>query len=127
MSQFSQRGGRRLALAAGILSVWALTACASGYDDYRGHRGAYGDRGQAQDRQEAARQAYERDLERRVEAALNADPRTKIHGLKVTSQGNGAVLISGSPANGVIGRDMALRAASRVPGVRSVANNMTVN
>ncbi len=74
-----------------------------------------------------ARQAYERDLERRVAAALDADPRTKIHGLQVTAQGDGVVQISGSPANGVLERDLALRAASRVPGVRSVANNMTVN
>ena len=67
------------------------------------------------------------DLERRVAAVLDADPRTKINGLKVTSQGDGVVMISGSPANGIMGRDLALRAASRVPGVRSVANNMTMN
>lgn len=125
MLECLQRPGRVVYLVVGVLSAWALAACAGGPDGYRGDY--YGDRGHAQERQEMARQAYERDLERRVAAVLDADPRTKIHGLKVTSQGDGVVMISGSPANGIIGRDLALRAASRVPGVRSVANNMTMN
>lgn len=130
MQRYSGYLGQGWKLLMAALSVASLAACAAGYgggyqDGYRG--GYYGDRGHAQERQEVARQAYERDLERRVAAVLDADPRTKINGLKVTSQGDGVVMISGSPANGIMGRDLALRAASRVPGVRSVANNMTMN
>lgn len=144
MSQASQHGRRRLAWGVVLASAWALTACAGGYGGWhdggyggpgdrgsdravRGGYSGYSEGGRAQERQEVARQAYERDLERRVTAALDADPRTRIESLKVTSVGNGVVKINGSPVNGVIGRDLALRAASRVPGVRSVLNDMTMN
>lgn len=123
-------------LAAGVLSAWMLAACGGGYGGgyYGGgynsggyYGGGRGDSGQADQRREAARQGYQADLERRVAAALNADPRTKIYDLKVTAQGDGVVVISGTPANGFMGRDMALRVASRVPGVRSVGSNLTMN
>lgn len=129
MVDFLQRSRRSLVVVAGALMACTLTACAAGPDGYRGgyYGNGHGDRDQAQERHEVRRQVYERDLERRVAAALDADPRTRIEGLKVTAQGDGIVMISGTPANGIIGRDMALRAATRVPGVRSVANNMTLN
>lgn len=129
MQRYSGRGSQGWKLLLAMLSVTSLAACAAGYGGgyQEGHRGGWGDRGHAQERQEVARQAYERDLERRVAAALDADPRTRIGDLKVTSQGDGVVMISGSPVNGIMGRDLALRAAARVPGVRSVANNMTMN
>lgn len=130
MQQYSRHGSRGWKLLMAALSVTSLAACAAGYGGgyQEGYRGGYhGDRGHAQERQEVARQAYERDLERRVAAALNADPRTRIGDLKVTALGDGVVMISGSPVNGIMGRDLALRAAARVPGVRSVSNNMTMN
>lgn len=123
---------RRLLVMAGVFSFAVLSGCAAGYGGGGGY-GGYGaydgrDRGDSRAaRQEAQRQAYERDLERRVTAALEADPRTKIYSLAVTSQGDGVVMISGTPAQGIIGRDLALRVAARVPGVRSVANNMVLN
>lgn len=129
MVEFLQHSQRGLVVVAGALMACTLTACAAGPDGYRGgyYGNGYGDRDHAQERREVGRQVYERDLERRVAAALDADPRTRIEGLKVTAQGDGIVMISGTPVHGIVGRDMALRAAARVPGVRSVANNMTMN
>lgn len=126
MQRYSVCGSQGWKLLLAMLSVTSLAACAVGYGG--GYQeGYYGGRDHAQERHELARQARERDLERRVSAALEADPRTKIYSLKVTSQGDGAIVISGTPANGFIGRDMALRVASRVPGVRSVASSMTMD
>lgn len=49
------------------------------------------------------------------------------HGLTVHSQGNGVIVIGGTPANGPAGRDLALRIAKGVWGVRTVVNNMVMN
>lgn len=111
-----------LLVPTGVLAVTMMAGCAGGgygRGDNFGPVPGY-------DR-ETARQAHEQDLERRVMAALSADPRVGAADLKVQSQGDGVVMISGSPANGIAGRTLALRIAQQVPGVRSVINNMTMN
>lgn len=76
---------------------------------------------------EAARQVQEQNIVDRVTAALRADPRVGAQGLTVHSQGDGVIVINGSPANGPAGRDLALRIAKGVWGVRTVVNNMVMN
>ena len=112
---------RWMAVSAAALAAAALTAgCAGGgYDD--GYEGAgYGSSGGPMSNREAARQAHEQRLEDRVMAALRADPRVGAQGLRVTSEGDGTVMISGTPANGIEGRTLALR-------IGKVVNNMTMN
>lgn len=106
-----------VSLAAGAL----LTGCAGGYDGWNAP--ATG----SMSPQSAARMSRWQDLERRVMAALSADPRVGAHGLKAEVQSEGVVTISGTPANGTGGRDLALQIARSVPGVRQVVNNMVMN
>ena len=106
-----------LSLAAGTL----LTGCAGGYDGWNSPSTG------SMSPQSAARMSRWQDLERRVMAALSADPRVGAHGLKAEVQSEGVVTISGTPANGTGGRDLALQIARSVPGVRQVVNNMLMN
>lgn len=118
MTRPASRLHRPLA-AASLFATLLLAGCAGSYGNYEGS-GPMSNR-------EAARMAQEQDLERRVMAALQADPRVGAAGLKVVSQGNGVVMIGGTPANGIEGRTLALRIAERVPGVRRAINNMVMN
>lgn len=150
---------RRLLATCGALATALLSGCAAGYDRYDrydgyggGYGGGYREPGDWRDRDrdtwrggrrgpggggyddgrsrpDIARDAYERDLERRVTDAIQSspDPRAKVYNLKVTAQGDGSVLISGSPADGMMGRAVIQRIAERVPGVRSVGLNLVVN
>lgn len=115
---------RSLALPALATGLFALAGCAGG------GFGGYGydsPREGPMSTREAARQAQEQNIQDRVMAALRADPRVGAQGLTVHSQGDGVIVIGGSPANGVAGRDLALRIARDVWGVRRVVNNMTMN
>lgn len=119
---------RWMAVSAAALAAAALTAgCAGGGYGYGYDGGGYGSSGGPMSNREAARQAHEQRLEDRVMAALRADPRVGAQGLRVTSEGDGTVMISGTPANGIEGRTLALRIAQGVWGVRKVVNNMTMN
>ena len=103
---------RWMAVSAAALAAAALTAgCAGGGYGYDG--GGYGSSGGPMSNREAARQAHEQRLEDRVMAALRADPRVGAQGLRVTSEGDGTVMISGTPANGIEGRTLALMNRSR--------------
>lgn len=122
----------RVPLTALVLAGAALLGgCAGGgYGGYGGYGGGY--YGQPpmdgpMSPREAGRRAQEQSLEDRVMAALRADPRVGAQGITVTSQGGGVVMLGGTPANGVAGRDLALQIARSVWGVRSVANNMVLN
>ncbi len=108
-----------LALLAGLLAGCAGGGYGYGYDN--------ADRGGPMSNREAVRQSREQNTVERVTAALHADPRVGASGLRVHSQGDGVIVIGGTPANGSSGRDLALRIAERVPGVRTVVNNMTLN
>ena len=115
---------RALSLSASVSALALLGACANGYGSYGG-QGPY--EGTVLSNREAQRQGYQQNLEDRVRAALRADPRVGASGLTVTSNGDSLITISGTPANGPAGRDLALMIARSVPGVRGVANNMTMN
>lgn len=103
------------ALAAGAL----LAGCASD--------GGWSEPGGSMSNSEAAKLSHAQNLEQRVMAALRADPRVGAQGLRVEGRSDGTVTISGSPANGTGGRDLALSIARNVPGVRKVVNSMVMN
>ncbi len=105
---FLQRGMLPILLAAASL----LTACTT-FD-------SNGNRGTAQQIENR-----NRTLEQRVMAVLKAEPRIKIMTLGVQAI-DGTVAISGTPET-LESRDLALRIAARVPGVRAVYSNMTFN
>lgn len=112
---------RLLNVPALALGLTVLAGCAgSGYDWNAPREGPMSNR-------EAARQAQEQNIIDRVMAALRADPRVGVQGLTVHSQGDGVIVIGGTPANGTAGRDLALRIARGVGGVRRVVNNMVMN
>ncbi len=112
---------RSAALPTLALGLTVLAGCAGGNYDWDAPR-----EGPMSNR-EAARQAQEQNLQDRVMAALRADPRVGAQGLYVHSQGDGVIVINGTPANGPAGRDLALRIAKGVWGVRRVVNNMVMN
>ena len=70
-------------------------------------------------------QAADADTANRVRAALAADYRINARALTVTVV-NGQCELGGS-ADNIQARDLALRTASRVPGVRGVRNNIVMN
>lgn len=70
-------------------------------------------------------QAVDADTANRVRAALAADYRINARALTVTVL-NGQCELGGSAENVQV-RDLALRTASRVPGVRGVRNNIVMN
>lgn len=112
---------RSLTLPALATGLMVLAGCAGGGYGWDAPR-----EGPMSNR-EAARQAQEQNLQDRVMAALRADPRVGAQGLYVHSQGDGVIVINGTPANGPAGRDLALRIAKGVWGVRRVVNNMVMN
>ncbi|MBK6869328.1 MAG: BON domain-containing protein [Burkholderiales bacterium] len=114
---------RLLALPLLAAGTALLVGCAGGGYGY----GYDSPREGPMSNREAARQAQEQNIQDRVMAALRADPRVGAQGLTVHSQGDGVIVIGGTPANGVAGRDLALRIAQGVWGVRHVVNNMVVN
>ncbi len=108
-------------LAAGVL----LAGCAGngGWSD----QGGWNDQGGSFSNRETARLSYAQNLEQRVMAALRADPRVGAQALRVEGRADGTVVISGSPANGPAGRDLAMMIARNVSGVRNVVNSMVMN
>ena len=98
-----------------------LAGCAGGYDGWNSPSSGH------MSHESAVRMSRWQDLERRVMAALSSDPRVGAQGLKAEVQSEGVVTISGTPAHGIGGRDLALRIARSVPGVRQVVNNMVLN
>ncbi len=115
------KSAQQVLAVCSVAAAALLAGCAGSYDGWNspssGHMSA----------ESAARMARWQDLERRVMSALTADPRVGAHGLKAEVQSEGVVTISGTPANGIGGRDLALRIARNVPGVRQVVNNMVMN
>ena len=112
---------RSLSLPAVVAGLAVLTGCAGGGYGWDAPREG------PMSTREAARQAHEQNIVDRVMAALRADPRVGAQGLTVHSQGDGVIVINGTPANGIAGRDLALRIAKGVWGVREVVNNMVMN
>ncbi len=105
--------------AGGALATLAIAAGCAG--------GAYDAAGGSLYNRDAQRQMQNQDLADRVRAALRSDPRVGAEGLQVHALGEGKVQISGTPANGLLGRELAMRLARSVPGVTAVFNNMTMN
>ena len=105
--------------AGGALATLAVAAGCAG--------GAYDAAGGFLYNRDAQRQMQNQNLADRVRAALRSDPRVGAEGLQVQALGEGKVQISGTPANGLLGRELAMRLAQSVPGVRAVFNNMTMN
>ncbi|WP_423457035.1 BON domain-containing protein [Ottowia sp. VDI28] len=110
----------RTSLTACALATGAILAgCAGG--------GGWSEPGGSMSNSQAAKASYAQNLEQRVMAALRADPRVGAQGLRVEGRSDGTVIISGSPANGTAGRDLALMIARNVGGVRNVVNSMVMN
>ena len=109
---------RGLATASALATLAVVAGCAAG--PYQASGGSLYNR-------DAQRQMQNQDLADRVRAALRSDPRVGADGLQVQALGDGKIELSGSPANGLLGRELAMRLARSVPGVRAVFNNMTMN
>ena len=109
---------RGLAAGSALATLAVVAGCAGG---------AYNAPGGSLYTRDAQKQMQNQDLTDRVRAALRSDPRVGAEGLQVKALGDGKVEISGTPANGLLGRELAMRLAQSVPGVRAVFNNMTMN
>lgn len=104
-----------LQLCALIIGTTALIAgCGGGQLQARDDPGAIGSPYSANDA-----------LASRVRAALAADARVGVESLTIKVVNN-VVELGGSPKN-LQARDLALSITGRVPGVRSVLNNMVMN
>ena len=109
---------RSLATGSALAAIALVAGCAGG--PYQAAGGSLYNR-------DAQRQMQNQDLADRVRAALRSDPRVGAEGLQVHALGDGKIEIGGSPANGLLGRELAMRLARSVPGVTVVFNNMTMN
>ncbi|MEZ5607812.1 MAG: BON domain-containing protein [Burkholderiaceae bacterium] len=109
---------RGLATGSALVALTVVAGCAGG--PYQAAGGSLYNR-------DAQRQMQNQDLEDRVRATLRSDPRVGVQGLQVKALGEGKIEISGTPANGLLGRELAMRLARSVPGVTAVFNNMTMN
>ena len=112
---------RSLAAGSTLAAIALVAGCAGGYGS------PYQAPGGSMYNHDAQRQMQNQDLADRVRAALRSDPRVGAEGLQVSALGEGKIEIGGSPANGLLGRELAMRLARSVPGVTAVFNNMTMN
>lgn len=101
------------ALLVSLLAAAILSACGGG--GYHQHPVTSND----------VRQNQDRVLAEQVRRALAADVRVGAETLTVTAV-EGTVWLGGTPKD-LRARDLALRTAERVPGVRRVVNNMVFN
>ncbi len=114
------RTSRRLLPALAFTALAVLAGCAEG--PYRD--GSYRRGGQPVTRNDVM-QAQDSATAARVRQALASDVRVGAETLTVRVV-DGVAEISGSPKD-LRARDLALRIAGRVPGVRTVLNNMSFN
>lgn len=114
---------------AALMMAAALTGCADSYGggrypDYPGYPGSPGHPGSPDYRRTPAdrEQAADNATAARVRGALAADVRVGAESLTVKVV-DGVVELGGNPKD-LRARDLAIRITGRVPGVRSVVNNM---
>lgn len=114
---------------AALMMAAALTGCADSYGggrypDYPGYPGSPGHPGSPDYRRTPAdrEQAADNVTAARVRGALAADVRVGAESLTVKVI-DGVVELGGNPKD-LRARDLAIRITGRVPGVRSVVNNM---
>ena len=119
MSRFNTSPTRTVLIGCALATGALLAGCAGG--------GGWSEPGGSMSNTEAAKLRHAQNLEERVMAALRSDPRVGAQGLRVEGRSDGTVVISGTPANGTAGRDLALMIARNVAGVRKVVNSMVMN